>query len=87
MAIFRLLHEEVFYIEYNFTYIATILLVQEPEDGHYKLAGTCSLKNTGWKTVIVMLDGIYPYITFMIIQNTTGMYHSNIKFKNKENFA
>jgi hypothetical protein len=26
-----------------------------------------------------VLDGIYPYITFMIIENTTGMYHSNIK--------
>jgi hypothetical protein len=35
--------------------------------------------NTSWKTVIVVFDGIYPCITFMIIQNTTGMYHSNIK--------
>jgi hypothetical protein len=26
-----------------------------------------------------VLDGIYPYITFMVIQNTMGMYHSNIK--------
>jgi hypothetical protein len=35
--------------------------------------------NTSWKTVIVVLDDIYPYITFMIIRNTTGMSHSDIK--------
>jgi hypothetical protein len=35
--------------------------------------------NTSCKTVIVMLDGIDPYITFMIIQNTARMYRSNIK--------
>jgi hypothetical protein len=26
-----------------------------------------------------MIDGTHPYITFMVIQNTTGMYHSSIK--------
>jgi hypothetical protein len=24
--------------------------------------------NTSWKTVIVVLDGIYPYITFMYLE-------------------
>jgi hypothetical protein len=35
--------------------------------------------NTSWKTVIVLLDGMCPYITFIITQNTTEMYRSNIK--------
>jgi hypothetical protein len=61
-------------------------LVQKPEVCHYKLAETCSEINASWKTVIVVLDGIYPYITFMIIQNTMGMYHSNMKILNNFSF-
>jgi hypothetical protein len=86
MAIFRLLREEVFYVQYN--YITTIyvkhLLTQKPEDGHVNWSKhvAWSTINTSWK-IAKVVDEIYSYIIiFMIIYNTSGMYCSNVKISN-----
>jgi hypothetical protein len=55
--------------------------MQEPEDGHFKLAETCSLKQIlSWKTVIVVLYDIYP-IQYYIHDNSKHNGNVSLKYK------